>query len=235
MRVNFKSILSLSIMAAFIIFPCFAISFNYKEDKNIKTTETKDINVKEAEITKKKVKDIKKKKEVPTEKPVGKTKKSEVKATDTPKKNTSKPTANASAKSTKKVKRVSKVKQKTQSNKRTFYLSSYERRVVECIVMGESGGESYRGQVMVAFCILNACKKDGLQPSQVRKAYKYSGWKENPNKSVKKAVSAVFDNGYKPVNDKPLYFYAPNRCNSSWHETQRYITTIGGHKFFGRW
>lgn len=116
-----------------------------------------------------------------------------------------------------------------------FYLSDYERRVVECMVMGESGAEPYEGQVLVAFCILNACKKDGLQPSQVRKEYEYYGWNANPSQSVKKAVSAVFDDGYKPTNEFILYFYAPNHSKGKWHETQKFVREVGGHRFFAEW
>lgn len=113
-----------------------------------------------------------------------------------------------------------------------FNLTDYERWVVECMVMGESGGESYEGQVLVAQCILNACLKDNIQPSKVKTTYKYSGWKENPTKSVKKAVSAVFDLGEKIVDEPILYFYAPLLCQSKWHETQVFVIEFGGHRFF---
>lgn len=116
-----------------------------------------------------------------------------------------------------------------------FALSDYERRVAECMVMGESGGESYEGQVLVAQCILNACLKDGILPSKVRVKYQYSGWDENPTKSVRDAVSAVFDDGYQITDEPILYFYAPKRCKSGWHETQRFITEVGGHRFFAEW
>lgn len=113
-----------------------------------------------------------------------------------------------------------------------FNLTDYERWVVECMVMGESGGEPYEGQVLIAQCILNACLKDNIQPSEVKTAYKYSGWKENPTKSVKKAVSAVFDLGEKIVDEPILYFYAPLLCQSKWHETQIFVVEFGGHRFF---
>lgn len=116
-----------------------------------------------------------------------------------------------------------------------FYLSDYEREVTEYIVMGESGGEPYDGQVAVAQCILNAALKDGIQPSQVKTKYKYSGWNTNPTESVKEAVSAVFDNGYKITDEKIMYFYAPKYCKSRWHETQKFVTEIGGHRFFAEW
>lgn len=113
-----------------------------------------------------------------------------------------------------------------------FMLNNEERRIAECIVMGEAGGESYKGQMLVAQCLLNACIEDGLQPSEVRTAYKYSGWNEYPSESVKKAVSAVFDLG-EQVTDEPVkYFYAPKHCNSRWHETQTFVIEVGGHRFF---
>lgn len=116
-----------------------------------------------------------------------------------------------------------------------FYLSDTERQIVESIVMGEAGYESYKGQLLVAQCLVNACIKDGLQPSEVRDRYKYSGWHEEPTESVKQAVSEVFDNGFKVVDEPILWFYAPKWCDSSWHESQRYVLTEGGHRFFAEW
>lgn len=98
--------------------------------------------------------------------------------------------------------------------------------------MGESGGESYEGQILVSQCLLNACLKEELQPSEIRKKYKYSGWNENPSKSVKKAVREVFDNSYKVTDEFILYFYAPKYCDGRWHETQRFVAEVGGHRFF---
>lgn len=116
-----------------------------------------------------------------------------------------------------------------------FYLSEYERSVAECMVMGESGAEPYDGQLLVAQCILNACLKDGLQPSQVRKEYGYYGWHNNPSQDAKDAVSAVFDDGYKVVEECILYFYAPRYSGGGWHETQRFVIEVGGHRFFSEW
>ena len=116
-----------------------------------------------------------------------------------------------------------------------FYLSDYERWVVECIVMGESKGEPYEGQILVTQCILNACIRDDLQPSEVREEYQYSGWDDEPSQSVKDAVSKVFDEGYKETDEFVLYFYAPEYVDSEWHETQKFIREVGGHRFFAEW
>ena len=113
-----------------------------------------------------------------------------------------------------------------------YELTEEERRVVENIVMGEAGAEPYEGQMLVAQCILNACERDNLLPSEVRMEYKYSGWNENPNDSVKLAVKEVFDNGVKAIDEPILYFYAPAICNSSWHERQVFVVEVGGHRFF---
>ena len=116
-----------------------------------------------------------------------------------------------------------------------FYLSDQERYIVECIVMGEAGGEPYEGQVLVAQCILNGCIKEDVQPSKLRKMYRYSGYRTNVTQSVKKAVSAVFDDGYKITEEPILYFYAPKHSKGKWHETQCFVMEVGGHRFFKEW
>jgi spore germination cell wall hydrolase CwlJ-like protein len=113
-----------------------------------------------------------------------------------------------------------------------FPLSDYERSVVESLVMAEAGGECYEGQIAVAQCILNACERNNCQPSEAAIIYKYTKNRPKPSDSVKKAVDAVFNNGETVTESKILYFYAPDRTYSSWHESQNYIMTIGGHRFF---
>lgn len=116
-----------------------------------------------------------------------------------------------------------------------FKLSANERYIVECVVMGEARGESDNGKVLVAQCILNACVKDGIQPSEVRTKYQYAGFHPEPSEEVKAAVSAVFDYGYKITEEPILYFYAPRYCSGGFHETQCYVLTEGNHKFFKEW
>lgn len=123
-----------------------------------------------------------------------------------------------------------------------FELTDEERYVVECMVAGEAGGESYEGKWAVAQCIWQACVNDELQPSEVKEQYQYAGWKENLKSEseqayldVKDVVSRVFDDGEMFVDDEILWFYAPKYCVSNWHESMRFVTEIGGHRFFGRW
>lgn len=114
-----------------------------------------------------------------------------------------------------------------------YALTENERLTVEQVVMAEAGGEPYCGQVAVAQCILTACEKDGLRPIAAIWEYQYTTDRPEPSESVREAVAAVFDRGEVAFQDNPLYFYAPKYGISEFHEGQRHIGTIGGHRFFG--
>ena len=113
-----------------------------------------------------------------------------------------------------------------------YPLTRGERDLVERVVMAESGGESYKGQMLVAQCILNACEIDGIRPAEVIRKYVYAKARPEPSDSVKRAVSAVFDKG-ETVTDEPIvYFYAPALVKSEFHESQIFCVEEGGHRFF---
>ena len=120
-----------------------------------------------------------------------------------------------------------------------FNLTKAERKTIQYIVAGEAKGEPMEGKMAVAQCILHGMVKSGWSAERVRIEYKYSGWDDELEKSnpkawaeVVEAVSRVFDDG-ELISDKPiLYFYAPKRVSSSWHESLNHAVTIGGHKFF---
>lgn len=113
-----------------------------------------------------------------------------------------------------------------------YELTSNELATIQSVVMAEAGAEPYEGQMAIAQCILNACIKDDIRPTEAIKKYKYTSHRPEPTLSVKAAVSAVFSRGEKVLSDDTIYFYAPDRCVSSWHESQQYVATIGGHRFF---
>lgn len=120
-----------------------------------------------------------------------------------------------------------------------IYLTEDEQWVVECMVAGEAAGEPYEGKLAVTQCIFDAMIKDDLTAREVREKYQYIGWNDNLYKQnrdmyieVLNAIKDIFYGG-KFVTEKPiLFFYAPSLCNSPWHESQNYVMTIGGHKFF---
>lgn len=129
------------------------------------------------------------------------------------------------------------------SNEPVFYLTDYERWLVESIVTGESGNQCYEGKVAVASCILNAAIKDDLTVAEVQNIYQYQGfydineWENlypDSAKEVKRAVSQVFDKG-EVISFDILWFYNPNNGSSSFHSCQKYIMTIEDHVFVGEW
>ena len=98
--------------------------------------------------------------------------------------------------------------------------------------MAEAGAEPYIGQMAVAQCILNACEQENARPAEIVKRYGYTDKRPEPTYKVKSAVSDVFDDGDVATDAEILYFYAPELCQSLWHESQTYVCTIGGHRFF---
>ena len=112
-----------------------------------------------------------------------------------------------------------------------YDITQEDKIALERIVEGEAGGESFEGKCWVATCLRNAMEKDGLTAEQVRVSYQYSGWKENVSEETERAVADVFERGNK-TNDSVLWFYSPKWCDSEWHESQRFVAEIGGHRFF---
>ena len=115
-----------------------------------------------------------------------------------------------------------------------YNLTEADRETLWHIVQGEAGGESYEGKLWVATCLLNAMRKNDMSAEEVRVAYQYSGWAETVSDDTKKAVSQVFDFG-DATHDSVLWFYAPKLCESAWHESQKFVAEIGGHRFFSPW
>ncbi|MBQ8572241.1 MAG: hypothetical protein IJ451_02090 [Ruminococcus sp.] len=116
-------------------------------------------------------------------------------------------------------------------------LSDYDRDVLEHLVMGEAGGQGFIGCCLVAQAIKDTMITDGY-PSvdAVRTGNGYSASLNNvPNQDVLDAIEFVFDNGGAAVQHRVIYFYAPNVCESAFHESQNYVVSHGGHKFFDRW
>ena len=113
-----------------------------------------------------------------------------------------------------------------------YALTAAERNEIERVVMAEAGAEPYVGQMAVAQCILNACEQEDKSPDEIAELYGYTDSRPEPSAEVKKAVAAVFDNGETATDAEILYFYAPALCQSLWHESQTYVCTIGGHRFF---
>lgn len=48
----------------------------------------------------------------------------------------------------------------------------------------------------------------------------------------RRRAAAVFDDGWYVTTEPILYFYAPDRVASNWHESQDFVIEINGHRFF---
>ncbi len=116
-------------------------------------------------------------------------------------------------------------------------LSDYDRDVLEHLVMGEAGGQGFIGCCLVAQAIKDTLITDSYPSVEaVRTGNGYCASLNNvPNQDVLDAIEYVFDNGGAAVQHRVIYFYAPNICDSAFHESQNFVVQYDGHRFFDRW
>ncbi|MBR1631152.1 MAG: cell wall hydrolase [Paludibacteraceae bacterium] len=113
-----------------------------------------------------------------------------------------------------------------------YELTDKERLTLAQVVEAEAAGEPYAGKVAVAQCILQSCEDDSIRPDVAVRKYGYSSERPTASQESLDAVQAVFDFGEVVTAEPIKYFYAPDKTKSKWHETQDYVLTINGHKFF---
>lgn len=108
-----------------------------------------------------------------------------------------------------------------------------EREMVERVVMAEAMGEPFEGQVAVAQTIFDRAVLWNKTPVEVvsqesQYADMHSG---EVSESVKQAVSAVFDHGYRAFEEPVTHFHA-DYVNPYWAEVKTSRGTIGSHRFY---
>ena len=110
-------------------------------------------------------------------------------------------------------------------------LSAYDRAKMERLVMGEAGSMGYTGCALVAQSIRDAMVRSNTTSiDQIISEYSYFGSTAmEPNGDVKSAVSYIFDQDGIAVQHRVMCFYIGS---SAWHETQTFLTEIGGVRFF---
>ena len=115
-----------------------------------------------------------------------------------------------------------------------YEITAEELDIVARVVQAEAVGEGYDGQALVAQCILNTAEEKGIRPDEVVLAPgQYASPAAEVSEAVKKAVTAVFVEGYQVTEEPIQFFYAPDRCESKWHETAlEFVLEYGGHRFF---
>lgn len=113
-----------------------------------------------------------------------------------------------------------------------YTLTDAERWEIASVITAEAEGEPFAGKVAVAQCVLQTCEDEGLRPAEVFAKYSYAKRRPDPTWEALEAVQAVFDFGHLATSEPIKYFYAPALTSGGWHETQVYVLTINGHKFF---
>lgn len=113
-----------------------------------------------------------------------------------------------------------------------YTLTDAERYEVAQIVTAEAVGEPLAGKIAICQCILQACEDDGIRPAEAAARYSYSSRRPEPTDEALLAVSYVFDFGIVATTEPIKYFYNPDRTESPFHESQRYILTINNHRFY---
>lgn len=115
-------------------------------------------------------------------------------------------------------------------------ITGNDRKILEKLVMGESGNQGFEGAALVAQCIRDMYLLGNYDSIEaVRRNCGYSGsLKFEPNQDVLDAVSFIFDEGGYAVKHRILYFYAPRYSKGSFHETQNLVINYKDHKFFDR-
>ena len=119
-----------------------------------------------------------------------------------------------------------------------FYISDDERYTIACIIAGEAYNSDMDLKTAVAQTIYIAMKIEGCRLNGV--ISRYDGYRDRSViedhiwQECQEAIAQIFDRGEMAVDDPIEFFYAPQYCTSDWHESLKYVTTIGGCRFFTR-
>lgn len=116
-------------------------------------------------------------------------------------------------------------------------LCDEDRDLLERLCMGEFGTGGFIGAALIAQAVKNAMCFDGYTSVQaIIDGYHYTGRTDIPASDVcKQAVTYIFDQNHDAVQHRLLYMYNPYLVQSAFHESQNYILTYGGVRFFDRW
>lgn len=119
-----------------------------------------------------------------------------------------------------------------------FYISDDERYTIACIIAGEAYNSDMDLKTAVAQTIYIAMKIEGCRLNGV--IGRYDGYRDRSViedhiwQECQEAIAQIFDRGEMAVDEPIEFFYAPQYCTSDWHESLKYVTTIGGCRFFTR-
>ena len=115
-------------------------------------------------------------------------------------------------------------------------LTDADRDLLERLCMGEFGSGGFIGAALIAQSVKDAMCFDGYgSVADVIKYYRYDGRTDvGTNEACRQAVRYIFDDNHDAVQHRLLYMYNPYLCTSSFHESQRFILSYQGVRFFDR-
>lgn len=119
----------------------------------------------------------------------------------------------------------------------TVYLSDADRDLLERLCMGEFGTGGFIGAALIAQAVKDAMCFDGYtNVADVIKYCRYDGSTSmGTNDACRQAVRYIFDDNHDAVQHRLLYMYNPYLVTSSFHESQNFILSYQGVRFFDRW
>lgn len=119
----------------------------------------------------------------------------------------------------------------------TVKLTDADRDLLERLCMGEFGSGGFIGAALIAQAVKDAMCFDGYgNVADVIKYCRYDGSTSmGTNDSCRQAVRYIFDDNHAAVQHRLLYMYNPYLCTSSFHESQKFILSYEGVRFFDRW
>ena len=116
-------------------------------------------------------------------------------------------------------------------------LTEEDRDLLERLCMGEFGSGGFIGACLIAQSVKDAMCFDGYSSgAEVIRESRYTGSTDmGTNDECRQAVRYIFDENHDAVQHRLMYMYNPRMVQSNFHESQNFILSYSGIRFFDRW
>lgn len=116
-------------------------------------------------------------------------------------------------------------------------LTEKDREQLEGLCYSELGIGGFVGAALIAQAVKNAMAFEGYQTVEdVVINCHYEGRTDTgTNEACRQAVRYIFDDNHDAIQHRVLYNYDPAAVESDFHESQRYLLTYMGERFFDKW
>ena len=116
-------------------------------------------------------------------------------------------------------------------------LSDGDRDLLERLCYGEFGSGGFIGAALIAQAVKDAMCFDGYSSvADVIKYCRYDGsTSSGTSEDCRQAVRYIFDENHDAVQHRIMYMYNPYMVQSAFHESQNFILSYSGVRFFDRW